>query len=250
MPAADRLLEASAEASIAEQASDSGFNFTQGQWQGQWTYQQLVCPALPNHLFLRFMRSNGSSDVSVFSASIPRNSAGRIRVIPIERRGYSLFSPAPVNALTIAAFNRIRAEEAGIAASDVKGGADAAPAAASSWIGLGLCYAALAGANPLLATEIAAPETAAPESATPRQEPASARSSPSASSPVLEILPDGGAVIHFTDLSASPRPLAWSLTFNGKGKLLKAEHKPAGIAPEAPAPNSDAEQKAKPVPAS
>ncbi len=31
----------------------------------------------------------------------------------------------------------------------------------------------------------------------------------------------GGAVIRFTDVSAIPRPMQWTMTFNGKGKLLQ-----------------------------
>lgn len=214
----DRLLEADAESSIAERAgyADIAFN------EGKWSYAQLVCPALPNHLFLRFTRNNGAGDVSVFSVSIPRNGEGRLRIVPILRRSYSLFSPAPINALTIAAFNRIRAEDQ----PDQSG-------ASPAWLGTALCYAALAGANPLAAPEGAMSGT---------------RKFPAASAPILEIPAQGGAIIHFTDMSASPRPMAWSLVFNGKGRLLKATHVSAGLAGEKPVPPSNAEQNAKPVP--
>jgi hypothetical protein len=224
MPEADRLLEADAESSIAERAgyADIAFN------EGKWSYQQLVCPALPNHLFLRFTRNNGAHDVSVFSVSIPRNNPrnnqARIRIIPIERRSYSLFSPAPINALTIAAFNRIRGEDS-----------PDQPNQAPSWLETGLCYAALAGANPIAASEGAV---------------SGQRSFPAASAPSLEIPAHGGAMIRFTDMSATPRPMEWSLLFNGKGRLLKATHGPAGLSGEKPLPPSTAEQNAKPVPSS
>ncbi len=216
----DRLLEADSESSVAERAgyADIAFN------EGKWSYRQLVCPALPNHLFLRFTRNNGSGDVSVFSASVPRNNQGHIRIIPIERRSYSLFSPAPINALTIAAFNRIRAEDQ----------PDAPAGHAASWLGTALCYAALAGANPL-----AAPEDAA-----------TAKNFPSASAPSLEIPAQGGAIARFTDFSTVPRPMVWTLIFNAKGKLLKATHAPSGMHQEKPIPPSTAEQNAKPVPSS
>lgn len=211
----DRLLEADAESSIAERAgyNDIAFN------EGKWSYEQLVCAALPNHLFLRFMRNNGAGDVSVFSASIPRNGEGHIRIIPIERRSYSLFSPAPINALTIAAFNRIRMEDK----SGVTPG----------WLGTGLCYAALAGANPVAAqmSTMDGP-----------------KKYPQASSPILQISSAGDAVILFTDMSAKPRPMAWSLIFNSKGRLLKATHGPAGIMPEQAVAPVNIEQTAKPVP--
>ena len=65
----DRDLEAGAESSIAERAGFQDLEFNEG----KWNYQQIVCPALPNHLFLRFTRNNGIGDQSVFSVSIPRN---------------------------------------------------------------------------------------------------------------------------------------------------------------------------------
>src|SRR5258708_10041940 len=109
----DRLLVADAESSIAEHAGFAGFALDRT----TWSYQQMVCPALPNHLFLRDMRNTGTGDVSVFSASIPRDGEGRVRVMPILRRGYSLFSRAPINAPTISAFNHIRAQEPELTAS-------------------------------------------------------------------------------------------------------------------------------------
>lgn len=229
----DRLLEADAESSIAERAGYAGMVFNEG----KWSYTQLVCPALPNHLFLRFTRNNGAGDVSVFSASIPRNGAGHVRIIPIQRRSYSLFSPAPINALTIAAFNRIRAEDVSVE-SDKTG-------AAHGWLGTGLCYAALAGANPMAAQMNAREPTvfAAQTNAIAVQD-----KYPEASSPILGIPPKGGAEIRFTDMSARPRPMSWSLVFNGKGRLLKATHAPAGIAPEQAVPASTADQNTKPIP--
>jgi hypothetical protein len=209
----DRDLAADAEASIGERAGFAGLEFNEG----KWSYRQLVCAALPNHLFLRFTRNNGASDVSEFSASIPRGE-GRVRIIPIERRGYSLFSPAPVNAATIAAFNRIRDEEH----------FDKAP----GWLGTGLCYAALTGAQPqiVLLAEAHGNFLASP-------------------SAILEVPTRGGAVIHFTDSSAAPRPMEWAMTFDGKGRLLKARHSPvAGIAVRQVQPSSANEQ-GKPVPA-
>jgi hypothetical protein len=189
----DRDLEADAESSISERAGFAGLEFNQS----KWNYQQVVCPALPNHLFLQFTRNNGTGDVSVFSVSIPRDGDGRVRIIPILRRGYSLFSPAPINALTISAFNHIRAEEH--------------PAKAPDWLGTGLCYAALAGAKP----EIGPPEET------------DFHKLPSAPTGRLVIPIHGGAIIQFTDVSATPRYMEWTMTFNGKGRLLKATHSSA-----------------------
>lgn len=198
MSEADKLLEADAEASIAERTTWTSMGFSSGD--GGWKYRQLVCPALPNHLFLQFTRNNGAGDVSVFSASIPHhNLDGRVRIIPIQRRGYSLFSPAPINSMTVSAFNHIRAEEHAAKAPD--------------WLTTGLCYAALAGAHP---ETVLLPKDASDEQKFPAVAPA-----------ILRIPQNGGAVIRFADVAASPRPMLWTMTFDGKGKLLKATHAPA-----------------------
>lgn len=193
----DRDLAANAESEIQDRAKYEGLEFNQG----TWTYQQLVCPALPNHVLLRFSRNNGTGDVSMFSASIPRNGEGRIRIVPILRRGYSLFSPAPINALTISAFNHIRAEEH----------ADAAP----DWVTTGLCYAALAGADSKTVSR--------------SQNPAD-QGFPEGMAPVLEISGNGGATIRF--MSMDPRPRQWAMTFDRKGKLIKASRSAPSVMSE------------------
>jgi hypothetical protein len=193
----DRDLVADAESSIQERAGFENLDFNSG----GWTYQQLDCPALPKHLFLRFTRNDGTRYMSMFSVAIPRNGDGRVHIIPIVRRGYSLFSPAPIAALTIAAFNRIRSEEQSGTSSD--------------WLGTGLCYAALAGANPL--AEI------------PKSDPAENPEVPATIPPTLIVTTDGGAIVRFADISAVPHPMEWNMTFDRKGKLLKATHSPAHV---------------------
>lgn len=193
----DRDLVADAESSIEERAGFENLAFNGA----GWTYRQLVCPALPNHLFLRFTRDDDTRQMSMFSAAIPRNGNGRVHIIPIVRKGYSLFSPAPIGAMTIAAFNRIRAEEGEGASAD--------------WLGTGLCYAALAGANPQ-----------AGESASGADDHGE---TPITSPPILRITSQGGAVIQFADVSASPKPMEWNMIFDARGKLLKATHAPAYV---------------------
>jgi hypothetical protein len=211
----DRDLFADAEAAISERAGFAGLEFNQG----QWSTLQIVCPALPNHLLLRFTRNDGAGDVSLFSASIPRDSAGQVRIVPIQRRGYSLFSPAPINALTISAFNHIRAEEPSENNSD--------------WLVTGLCYAALAGARPQV--------DLFPEDAVDRK--------PMVAMPAIMQIPGkGGAIIRFSDVAASSQPMEWTMTFNGKGRLLKASHSPASLIKEKSVTREALEPKGKLVP--
>jgi hypothetical protein len=205
----DHLLIANAESSIQEHAGFAGLQFQQT----GWAYRQIVCPAFPNHLFLRYTRNNGAGDVSLFSASIPRNGEGRIRIVPILKRSYSLFSPAPVNALTISAFNHIRAEEGEGANSD--------------WLGNALCYAALAGAQPEIL-------------------PADAALGPHKPIPALRAVMDvqrqahGVEVIRFDDAAARPHPMQWTMTFTRRGKLIKATHREAEVMAANPVPQKPA----------
>jgi hypothetical protein len=191
----DRDVEADAESTIRERAGFETLGFNEG----NWTYEQLVCPVFPNHLLLRFQRNNGANDVSMFSVSIPRSGEGRVRIIPILRRSYSLWSPAPINAMTISAFNHIRAEEQSDKTAD--------------WVATGLCYAALAGANPQVATVPRDPDD---------------QKFPAAMPPTLEVPINGGAVVRL--VSMDPRQMEWSMTFDRKGKLIKATHFTASTA--------------------
>ena len=196
MSDADRTLVANFQADISRRAAVDAFEVNQG----TWTRQQILCRALPNHLFLRYTRDDGARDRSVFSVSIPRDGKGRVRVIPVLRRGYSLFTPVGANAGTIAAFNQIRREDG--------------PSSAG-WLETGLCYAALAGANPRVG-----PLTGDTTFSEPTP-------------PLAEMLVpvNGGAVVTFTDQTSRPRPSLWSLTFQPDGTLVKVEHQPAIASP-------------------
>lgn len=191
MSAADRALAAGADPTIRDAATLAGMELDTG----KWVYQQLACRALPDHLFLIFTADNGPGDVSIFSAAIPRGGNGRIRVIPVERRGYSLFSPAAVNPLTVAAFNRIRADEPANKSAD--------------WLATALCYAALAGAHPAISPSPKDTKDAGSALVFP---------------PTLEIGDLGESTVRFVDVSTERQPTEWALTFSQKGQLLKVDH--------------------------
>jgi hypothetical protein len=129
MSAEDRALAEASQAEIGRRARLQGLGYGAG---SGWGYEQAVCPAFPGHLVLEYSRRSGAGDVSLFAAVVPRGS-GHVRVIPVSRRGYTLFTLSGANVLTIHDFNAIVAEE--------KMGLD------TDWLSLGLCYAALAGGH-------------------------------------------------------------------------------------------------------
>lgn len=213
----DRLLLADAESSISEHAGFAGMDFQQN----GWNYRQIVCPSFPNHLFLQYTRSNGTGDTSVFSVSIPRNGEDRVRIVPILKRGYSLFSPAPINALTISAFNHIRAEEPDMANAD--------------WLGNGLCYAALAGSQPEILPADAMPSPKKPIPAlTARM--------------LVQKQSHGVEEICFDDAAARPHAMEWTMTFTRQGKLVKATHRPASMETARVGSQKSAISRTRPVP--
>jgi len=209
VPPGDRLLIANAESTISELARSAGLEYSDN----QWSYREISCPTFSNHVFLQFSRDNGRGDLSVFSASIPRNGLGRIRLIPILKRSYSLFSPAPINALTISSFNHIRTEEGQTANDD--------------WLGNALCYAALAGSQPKISSVDAWP---------------SLRSPVPPLTAVLDVQfnEQGQEVISFDDLAAPAHPMEWTMTFTRNGKLIKATHKPVALLRAQPVPQTSA----------
>ncbi|MBS1801928.1 MAG: hypothetical protein JST28_01105 [Acidobacteria bacterium] len=198
-------------------ARSAGFEYGES----GWNYRAIACPSFANHLFLQFGRDSGRGDVSVFSASIPRNGMGKIRIVPILKRSYSLFSPAPINAMTISAFNHIRSEEGQTVNDD--------------WLGNALCYAALAGTRPEILSSDSWP--------TPRNP------LPSLTAALdVQFSKKGQEVITFDDAAARPHAMEWTMTFTRTGKLIKATHKPAGVIRAQPVPEIPASLSSRRVP--
>jgi hypothetical protein len=199
MSAADAELVRANEGEIARRAGLAGLHgLGMGEESGAssgWGYEQAMCPQFPNHVVLEYSRDNGHGDYSLFSAVIPRGE-GHVRVIPVERRSFTLFTPAPANALTVNDFNHIVNEER------ERGGGEG-----PDWLALGLCYAALAGGHVRAAL---VPLNAADETY-PLYRPA-----------MLEVSRKGGAEVSFADTSAVPVVQTWELSFAQDGRLLKA----------------------------
>jgi hypothetical protein len=193
MSQSDRDLAAKSLPAIRDAAAFTGIDFDKEKWH----YRQLECQAVPGHLFLLFTGDSGVGNASLFSAAIPRIGKARVRVIPVERRGFSLFSPAPVNALAVAAFNRIRAQEPASPPPD--------------WLATSLCYAAL--------TE---PRSEVSSSQSPSHEVNLALSFP----PTLEVGVDGESTVRFVNVAEPRQPMQWALMFDAKGQLINVQHYP------------------------
>ncbi len=201
MSAEDRALVGANQQEIARRAALQGFSLrAEG-----WDYEQAICPVFPQHIVLEYSRNSGVGDVSLFSVLLPRSGAGsgsHVRVIPVVRRSYSLWTPVASNALTINDFNHLVGETPGGLPPD--------------WLTLGLCYAALAGGHVRASLQAAAPS----EEHFPLYRPAQ-----------LSVSRAGGAEVSFGDAEVAyygdgKKPVRdWELYFAQNGQLLKVRHR-------------------------
>jgi hypothetical protein len=204
MSPADRKLADENQEEIQRRANLQGFGLRRGEEAGNWGYEQAVCPVFPDHIVLEYSRDNGNGDVTLFTAVVPR-AEGHVRVIPVQRRGYSLFTPSPSNAITLNDFNHIVKEE----------GRGLNP----DWLTLGLCYAALAGGHVRAALLADLNE----KEHYPLFVPAK-----------LMVSYKGGAVVHFADTTPHAKSMDWVMTFAPDGRLMKVKHTDSGELIERP----------------
>jgi len=225
MTAADKTLAESAQGEIERRAALQGFrgvgNANSAEEEisrnGGWGYEQAVCPVFPEHLILEYSRINGAGDVTLFSAVVPR-AEGHVRVIPVRRRSYSLWTPASSNALTLNDFNHMVKEgETGLS---------------PDWLRLSLCYAALAGGHVRAALVAGKPA----DESYPLLAPAK-----------LSVSRKGGATVYFADSTPEVKHLQWSLVFAQSGRLMKVRHDGARELVEKPVVGSASEVKGTPT---
>jgi len=221
MTAEDRALADSSQAEIARRANLQGFGLGRlagGAEQAGWGYEQAVCPVFPDHLILEYSRITGKGDVSLFSAVVPRGT-GHVRVIPGQRRGYSLFTPVGANALTINDFNHIVTEEHQGLSQD--------------WLTLGLCYASLAGGHVRAALAAKLPVDEVYPLAVP------AMLSVSYKKP--------GAAVFFADTTPESIRKGWTLHFSAEGRLVKVRQETTPELLFKPVPGAIIEERGTPV---
>jgi len=190
MTSEDRAVADGAQVEIARRADLAGLHLSDAQG---WGYEQAVCPAFPEHVILEYSRLNGPGDVTLFSAVVPRGSVGHVRVIPARRRGYSLWTPASSNALTLNDFNHM-VKEGGLS---------------PDWMMLSLCYTALASGH----VRGALIPRSVEEEKYPLPEPAM----------MVVDSKKPGAQVRMVD-TATPRPRGeWLFEFDGVGHLNKVK---------------------------
>lgn len=204
MSAEDKAAAEGAQTEIARRAELQGFHLNEG---AGWGYEQAVCPAFPEHVILEYSKLDGPGDVTLFSAVVPRGSEGHVRVIPVRRRGYSLWTPASSNALTVNDFNHM-VQEGGLSPDSHPNDKDPS-LGAPDWMTLSLCYTALAAGHVRAALIPQLP---------------SEEQYPLAAPPMMTVGDKkGGAEVRMVD-TAMPKPKGeWILEYDAAGHLKKVK---------------------------
>ncbi len=105
---------------------------------GNWTLDQVPCVVMPKVSLLHYRQAFPDGTESQFTAVVPLEGDGRVRIVPVLHRNAAPFLPAPVNPRNYELFNQL-----------VQG-----TAAKGTWLDLSACYAALTGAGSGVRSEL------------------------------------------------------------------------------------------------
>lgn len=194
MSVADRTLLQQREMDVSSAAAFYGFDISDS----RWTYQQIVCRTLPDHLMLSFQSDGVEKGPSHFVAVVPANGS-KVQVVTDYAHGLLPFHPAWEKSAAFEAFNRMTASDRGEHAL----GPD------SHWLNLGMCFVALTGHVPRVGTPAESVEAS------------EALAKRNGSTPILMIDPGKQAEVDFSDVSQT-RTANWRLRFDKQGRLTKA----------------------------
>jgi hypothetical protein len=195
MTAADYEVVSNLSAELSKQAALANFDISRPAWH----YQQIVCPALPDYVFLSFSHGADDSGSSRFSAMLPRNSS-QVRIVTAYAHGLLPFEASWNRPGTFEVFNGVLRQERGMAPLGD----------APNWLVIALCYAELSGYPVQVLSYI------------PRPEPTLDLLRLNANQPQMLIGPDRSADVTFSDVSRPTITTNWTLHFDRHGQITSA----------------------------
>ncbi len=192
MSASDAELLNAREAEVSRAAAFYGFDISDT----SWTYQQVVCRSLPDHLILSFSNEGGTRGSSHFVAVVPHGT-DKVEVVANFAHGLLPFRPAAEREGSYGVFNRMVQADRG----------ERAVSPNAHWLNLAMCYAALTGMPPQVAA--LQDEVAASEALAKRR----------GSTPIIRVGNHGAAEVAFSDVRLTDRTGNWTLSFDRNGQL-------------------------------
>jgi hypothetical protein len=201
MKPADRELLQQRELDVSRAAAFYGLDISDS----HWTYKQILCHALPDHLMLSFHNESAEHGASHFVAVVPAN-GDKVQVVTDYTHGLLPFHAAWEKSAAYEAFNHMAVAD--------RGEHELGPE--SHWLSLGMCFVALTGR---------VPHVAMPQQSVSASEALVKRNG---STPIILIDPGKEAEVRFSDVSDATQTGNWSLRFDSKGRLTKAVLDTAG----------------------
>ncbi|MDQ1693689.1 MAG: hypothetical protein QOH85_1224 [Acidobacteriaceae bacterium] len=195
MKPGDRELLQQRELDLSRAAAFYGLDISDS----HWTYQQILCRSLPDHLMLSFQNDSAEHGASHFVAVVPANGE-KVQVVTDYTHGLLPFHAAWEKSAAYQAFNHMTETD--------RGEHELGPE--SHWLSLGMCFVALTGRVPNIAL---------PQGSVPASEALAKRNG---STPIILIDPGKEAEVRFSDVSDARQTGNWSLRFDSKGRLTKA----------------------------
>jgi hypothetical protein len=195
MTAADYEVVSNLSAELSKQAAFANFDISSPAWH----YQQIVCPAFPDYVFLSFTHGADDNGSSHFAAMLPRNSA-QVRIVSTYAHGLLPFEASWNRAGTYEVFNGMLRQERGLAPLSN----------ARNWLLIAVCYAELSGYSVQVLNY------------TPRPEPTLDLLRLNANQPQMLILPDQSADVTFSDVSRPTLTTNWTVHFDRHGQVTSA----------------------------
>jgi hypothetical protein len=195
MSQADYEVVSNLSAELSKQAALANFNISNPAWH----YQQIVCPAFPDYVFLAFTHGSDESGSSRFVALLPRNDA-QVRVVSAYAHGLLPFEASWNRPGTFEVFNGMLRQERGTTPLSH----------APNWLMIAICYAELSG-YPVQVLNVV-----------PNPGPTLDMLRLGANRPQMVIAGDQSAEVTFSDVSRPTVTTNWTVHFDRHGQVTAA----------------------------
>jgi hypothetical protein len=204
MNAADYDVVSNLSPELSKQAAFANFDISNPGWH----YQQIMCTAFPDYVFLAFTHGADESGSSRFAAMLPRNSA-QVRIVSTYAHGLLPFDASWNRPGTFEVFNGML--------RDVRGMEPLSRA--HNWLMIAVCYAELSG-YPVQVLNYA-----------PLPDKSLDLLRLDANQPQMLIESDQSADVTFSDVSRPTITTNWSLHFDRHGQITSASKRLARQSP-------------------
>jgi len=201
MSQADYEVVSNLSAELSRQAALANFDISNPAWH----YQQIVCPAFPDYVFLAFTHGADENGSSRFVALLPRNDA-QVRIVSTYAHGVLPFEASWNRPGTFEVFNGMLRQARGTTPLSH----------ARNWLLIAVCYAELSGYPVQVLNVIPNPGETLDLLRL------------GANRPQMVIGADQGADVTFSDVSRPAITTNWTLHFDRHGQITSASRSRVG----------------------